>query len=109
MRGASVLFRPARRYKLRSPVITQSGSDLPLGRGMAGSVLVTEVIWQLIGPQLSVAETLKWTGVNRPVINQRILGVATMLLIFGGVESTTITVDPQIIAGTAPSLTDAVI
>src|SRR5678815_1646157 len=75
---------PPRRYKLRLPVISQYGSRFPLGSGMIGSLLVTEIILHVVEPPLSLTTTSKATGVNRLVIGRRNDGVAVRLEMTGG-------------------------
>ena len=87
---------PARRYRLRLPVTTQSGSTRPPG-SVTGSLLVTAMILQVSGPlQLSVAFTVIFTGTKRWLFHRRTAGVAVTLLMVGGAVSLTVTRKEQV-------------
>jgi len=78
-------------------VLNQYGSNLPLGVGIIGSLLVTEMILQEVGPpQLSVAVAFTVTRVIRLVIGRRIDGVAVTLPIIGDSLSRTTTLKPHV-------------
>jgi len=63
---------------------------------MIGSLLVTEIILQVVGLQLSVAATSKRTGVIRLFIGRRIGGVAVRPVIAGDSVSCTVTSKLQV-------------
>ena len=67
---------------------------------------MTEMIWQVVEPQLSVAVTSKCTGVIRLFIGRRTDGVAARLVIAGDSASCTVTL--KLHAAVAPDASVAV-
>jgi hypothetical protein len=85
---------------VRFPVISQSGDVVPLPAPRTGSLLVTDVIWQLcaaVGSQTSVTSTANCTGTSVWFGGQRTSGVTLALVMTGGVVSATFTSDRHVL------------
>ncbi len=100
--------RSALRLTVKSPVISQSGDLLPSPKPFPGSLLVTEMILQVVSrSQLSNAETAMVTGTILWFGGQRAGGLAERL-ISGGVSSITVMSTVSGSESAMPSLTTRV-